>query len=212
MRLPSAWTHPPARAAAALLRRSLRFAPADPRPLSRARRLSTGGGHIYAILHRDTLCALLLLMDEPHACIVSPSRIGDLLSSVLERRGYALSRGSPSRDGARALVSMVRDMNARGLSGVVAVDGSRGPAGVAKPGIVAAARLTGLPIVPLSVSPDRFWELRTWDRLRLPKPFSTIVARRGEPIPVPRDAGPGETAGILRRLDRELGGAGAPGR
>jgi lysophospholipid acyltransferase (LPLAT)-like uncharacterized protein len=39
-----------------------------------------------------------------------------------------------------------------------------------------------VPIVPLRFTLSRAWELATWDRKRLPRPFSTIHVRFGAPI------------------------------
>jgi lysophospholipid acyltransferase (LPLAT)-like uncharacterized protein len=39
-----------------------------------------------------------------------------------------------------------------------------------------------MPIVPLRFTLSRAWELATWDRKRLPLPFSTIHVRFGAPL------------------------------
>jgi hypothetical protein len=64
-------------------------------------------------------------------------------------------------------------------------DGPRGPRGVAQPGVIALARFTGCPIVPLSFSATRAWRLRSWDEFLIPKPFSKAVVCFGPPMTVP---------------------------
>ena len=53
---------------------------------------------------------------------------------------------------------------------------------VAKRGVFHIAAQTGVPIVPLHFTLSRAWKLATWDRKRLPQPFSAIHVRFGEPI------------------------------
>jgi len=67
------------------------------------------------------------------------------------------------------------------------LDGPRGPRGVVKPGLIALAKQSGVPIVPFYLSINRAWVLRSWDRCLVPKPFSKIVVRWGRLITVPKD-------------------------
>ena len=48
------------------------------------------------------------------------------------------------------------------------------------------AQLTGAPVLPISFEFTRAWRLRTWDRFIIPKPFSAVTFRVGEPVYVPR--------------------------
>jgi lysophospholipid acyltransferase (LPLAT)-like uncharacterized protein len=66
-------------------------------------------------------------------------------------------------------------------------DGPKGPRGVCKKGVVILAQKTGLPVYPLTYSTKGRWQLRSWDGMIIPKPFSRGVAIRGEPIFVGRD-------------------------
>jgi lysophospholipid acyltransferase (LPLAT)-like uncharacterized protein len=65
------------------------------------------------------------------------------------------------------------------------VDGPRGPRGVVKAGLISMARLSGVPIAPVSISVSRAWVLNSWDRFLIPKPFSTVFIHWGTPMPVP---------------------------
>ena len=68
---------------------------------------------------------------------------------------------------------------------VISPDGPRGPARQMAMGPVAVAQLTGAPIIPILWSCDRFWRVNSWDRLRIPKPFSKAVRVIGQPIYLP---------------------------
>ena len=64
----------------------------------------------------------------------------------------------------------------------VLVDGPRGPAGVAKPGIAALARHSATPIQPLAFAARPALRLGSWDRTLVPLPFARVVCVFGEPI------------------------------
>ena len=49
-------------------------------------------------------------------------------------------------------------------------------------GPVALAHLTGIEIIPVVFATDRQWLLKSWDKTRVPKPFSSAVILWGEPI------------------------------
>ena len=65
-------------------------------------------------------------------------------------------------------------------------DGPRGPRYVVQPGVVYVAQKAGIPVVPIGFASERYWEFRSWDRFRVPKPFSKGHLVYGAPIPIPR--------------------------
>ena len=57
----------------------------------------------------------------------------------------------------------------------LAVDGPKGPRGHVHEGVGLLAKKTGAVVLALAVIPSRRWILcKSWDRLQLPTPFSTI--------------------------------------
>jgi hypothetical protein len=70
-----------------------------------------------------------------------------------------------------------------------------------KPGTIALARKTGAWIVPVSLAFDRQFELKTWDRMVIPVPFSNCVIRYGTPYRVPPKA---DDAAEALRLQGEM--------
>lgn len=57
-------------------------------------------------------------------------------------------------------------------------------------GIIALARISGRPIVPLAVVTSRSITARSWDRASIPMPFGRKIAVASQPIYVPADATP----------------------
>lgn len=139
----------------------------------------------------------------PIKTIISRHRDGDLLASTMERFGIGALRGSSAEDGASVLRAMVRTLKS-GESICIAPDGPRGPRMRASPGVVSAARLAGVPVIPVAVSVTRRKLLASWDRFLVPLPFSHGVFVWGEPIHVPRDADAAACDAALARIEAEI--------
>ncbi len=148
--------------------------------------------YVLAIWHQNLFSGILAQSGRRHTVIVSRSRDGDPVSFLCERLGHHVVRGSSKKGGRDKggkeakddMIEVLRD----GTPGAVTVDGPRGPAVEVKPGIIEMARCSGVPIVPYATLPERYWSFRSWDRFRLPKPFSRINVHYGAPIIVPPDA------------------------
>ncbi len=143
--------------------------------------------------------------------LVSLSRDGALQARALAMQGLRVVRGSSSRGGARGLAALVRAMRTEGADAAFAVDGPRGPYGVAKPGAVAAARATGAVLVPMGgVVAKGIVLRRAWDRFAIAWPFTRVVVRLGAPID-PVDADAGDARALLEeriaRANEELAAA-----
>ncbi len=126
----------------------------------------------------------------PHipGCILSsPSGDGQVIADVCEAFGLEAARGSSSKPdkGMSALIRLAEKVKA-GYDVGITPDGPRGPIYELHPGILKLAQLTGARIMPCHVDYDACWEFATWDRFQLPKPFSTVRIKLGEPFSVPR--------------------------
>ncbi|WP_423822205.1 lysophospholipid acyltransferase family protein [Salinisphaera sp. SPP-AMP-43] len=133
--------------------------------------------------------------------LVSPSRDGELIAAVIGGLGATILRGSANRTGARAFRDMYTTLKA-GVSPIIAVDGPHGPARTAKPGTPMLAQMTKAPMLPISFAADRYWQLKSWDRMLIPKPFARVVVVIGEPLACERGDIPDALASTLgERLD-----------
>jgi lysophospholipid acyltransferase (LPLAT)-like uncharacterized protein len=134
------------------------------------------------------------------AILSSDSKDGEFSAAAWRWFGIHAVRGTASDDGAKALVRMIRAVK-DGWDFGITPDGPRGPRQVLKPGVIALARKTRGWVVPVCVAYSRFWELRTWDALLVPKPFSCVTVRYGKPFQVSEAS----DEGILGpNLEREL--------
>lgn len=108
------------------------------------------------------------------AVLTSASRDGSLVSALNEQFGLENVRGSSSRRGGVALRELHSKVDEH-CDVVITPDGPRGPRYKLSPGIIFLAAQTGLPLMRIHVEYERFWELKSWDRFRIPKPFSKVV-------------------------------------
>lgn len=140
------------------------------------------GPVIYAFMHGHQLPLLRYPLPRPTAALVSLSRDGALQARILGRLGFTILRGSSSRGGAAGLKASL-DWLERGHDLALAVDGPRGPAGRAKPGVIFLAERARAAIVPVACSASRGRRLAaTWDSFLLPLPFATIAIHSGAPF------------------------------
>ena len=154
-----------------------------------------GGPAIYAIWHGRVLMIPALYGGRRTVHVMaSRSRDGELVARFVRRFGFETVRGSTSRGGSEALRRLARLLR-QGREVAVVPDGPLGPRGVVQPGVIALARLTGAPIVPLAFSAHPGWRLRSWDEFLVPMPFARSAVCFGPPLSVPADADrPGQEA------------------
>jgi lysophospholipid acyltransferase (LPLAT)-like uncharacterized protein len=125
--------------------------------------------------------------DRRIVVITSQSFDGEYIARFIQRFGYGAVRGSSTRGGVGALVEMVRVMK-KGLATSFSIDGPKGPRYVAKSGACLLAKKTGNPILPFLVEAEKFWTIKSWDRLQIPKPFTRARFFHAAPIYVSAEA------------------------
>ena len=142
---------------------------------------------IYTSWHQRLFLGVTFLAKrKPIAIIVSQSKDGDFIARILQFLGWHPVRGSSTRGGVKALKEMKR-LSISGYSMGHIVDGPKGPFGIVKPGIIMIARFSGMPILPIIISPKKKWVFNSWDRFMIPKPFSKILVKFDRELYVPRN-------------------------
>ena len=165
-------------------------------------RRASGERVIFTLWHGELLPLLWHHRGEGIAVVISEHRDGEIIARIAERLGYTTVRGSTSRGGGRALIGLMRAIEA-GHDGAVTPDGPRGPAHVFAPGAAIASQRTGAPLAMIRATATRAWRLKSWDRFLVPKPFATVRVIYGPLVSV--DAGsPREAAEQAPRLQAVL--------
>jgi lysophospholipid acyltransferase (LPLAT)-like uncharacterized protein len=159
-------------------------------------------GHpvIFVFWHGQLLPLVHYHRHEGIVVLVSEHGDGEYIARIIERHGFGTVRGSSTRGGTTGLRGLVRAARA-GKDLAITPDGPRGPRGEFKTGALAAAQMTGLPVIPLAVTSSSGWHLGSWDGFLVPKPLSTVSIEYLPPRFVPRDAPRDE----LDRLAAEIG-------
>lgn len=117
----------------------------------------------------------------------SQSRDGEFTARIQESLGFRVARGSSGHGGLLALLEMIKWQRAdRGLNAGLAIDGSRGPRGVAQLGALTLAQKADSRLLPIAASTADCWVWpKSWDRAVVPKWGARIRIRIGAPIFVP---------------------------
>jgi lysophospholipid acyltransferase (LPLAT)-like uncharacterized protein len=118
--------------------------------------------------------------------LISPSRDGDIPAKMARSWGGLVIRGSTTRTGAQAMRDMYNIIVKDGVSPVTTSDGPQGPIHVFKLGDILLSQFTQAPLLPLSYAANRAWQLKSWDKFLIPKPFAKIVITIGEPVTIPK--------------------------
>ena len=162
-------------------------------------------GHvpIYCFWHDRIFAGTYFFRDRGIVVLTSQSLDGEYIARFIKRFGYGATRGSSTRGGAKALVEMIRLMRS-GLPMAFTVDGPRGPRYEAKTGPVLLAKKTGNPLMPFVVECRKFWTIKSWDRLQIPKPFTRARVMIAKPIDVDSDASPEQLEKKHSELQRAL--------
>jgi lysophospholipid acyltransferase (LPLAT)-like uncharacterized protein len=141
---------------------------------------------VWCFWHRCLIpCACYFHGKFQPAVLVSNSFDGELIARTIERLGFLTARGSSTRSGGSGLWSLAKAVS-RGNPAVFTADGPRGPVYKVKPGAIKLAQLTGFSIGIFYALPQRAWQLRSWDRFLIPKPFSRVAISWGRDVEVPQ--------------------------
>lgn len=138
---------------------------------------------VFTLWHGQMLPLLYHHQGEGVAVLISEHHDGEIIARIASRLGFRTVRGSTSRGAARALLSLVREVE-QGHDLAITPDGPRGPARSFAPGTLVVAQRSGAPIIPAVVSVRSAWRLKSWDGFVIPKPFARVTVCYGEPIAV----------------------------
>jgi lysophospholipid acyltransferase (LPLAT)-like uncharacterized protein len=171
---------------------------------------AAGRAVVLVLWHGEMLPLLYYHRNREIAVLVSEHGDGEIIARILRDFGFRLIRGSTSRGAARALIAVDRELR-EGFDVGITPDGPRGPRHSVAPGALLAAHRAGAKLMPLAARASAFWQLGSWDRFIIPKPFARITVAYGDPTPVVADSSraAGEMTDLLssvmddvhRRLD-----------
>ena len=115
--------------------------------------------------------------------IASRHTDAEIMARILNKWGYGLIRGS-TRKGGKAVVQKMVEVFKN--SGTVAVtnDGPKGPPRIAKAGSTGLALKYNVQVITITGSATKYWQMKSWDRFMLPKPFGKIQLIVSPPLDI----------------------------
>lgn len=157
---------------------------------------------ILAFWHGRLLMIPLCYHGKGIKVLISRHKDGELIAKVMERFGYGTVRGSSTRGGKAAMKEMIRSIRETDIA--ITPDGPQGPGYRVQGGIVALARMSGVPIVPVTFSASGRKVFGSWDSFMLPYPFSRGAFLWGEPVYVAKKDDPERKRIELETTMREM--------
>jgi len=105
--------------------------------------------------------------------VISEHFDGNLIAKTLNRFGFETIRGSSTRGGVKALIESIKSLK-NGYDLGITPDGPKGPRHEVHDGIVLMAQKAKVKIVLVEIKPTSYWQISSWDKFIIPKPFGVI--------------------------------------
>jgi lysophospholipid acyltransferase (LPLAT)-like uncharacterized protein len=154
---------------------------------------------IFIFWHRHILFVIHQFKNSGARPLISLSSDGALVAAVAEEFGMEPIRGSSSKGGARAFLTMVRSVQKENARVLITADGPKGPARQIKAGTVQLALKTRAYVIPISWRGSRVKILeKSWDRFLVPLPFGRIHFAYGQPLQI---TGTGDAISLQQNAD-----------
>ena len=158
---------------------------------SKALTSSKNRNYILCVWHEFMFPCLISESKRNAMLIASRSGGGRAIGAVMEYFGLDVTYGSKNRDGKDKGGKEAREELLNALSNkkstIITIDGSVGPRRFCKAGPVDLAKKSDVAILPCASLASKYWEFRTWDRLKLPKPFARIIISYEAPLKIPAE-------------------------
>lgn len=146
---------------------------------------------IIAFWHGQQLMMPLAYRGRQARILISQHRDGELIYRIVKRFGFGAIRGSTTKGGQEALRQLIRS-GQQGVDLVITPDGPKGPRHIVQPGVIALAKATGLPIIPLTFGCSKKKSfpvgINLWSRIRFRAGLLFGARRFGStemPMPMP---------------------------
>ncbi|NPA66080.1 MAG: lysophospholipid acyltransferase family protein [Epsilonproteobacteria bacterium] len=132
---------------------------------------------IFATWHGDLLMLPYLYYQyrkKPHAkVLISDHFDGLLISKTIRYFGLGTIAGSTNRNAVKALIQGIKALK-EGYDIGITPDGPKGPRHQVSDGVIVMAQKAKADVVMVAIKPTKYWQVNSWDKFKVPKPFGTI--------------------------------------
>lgn len=142
---------------------------------------------IFAFWHGDLLLQPYLyyrFRPTPKAnVLISDHFDGQIIARIMRYFKLGTIHGSTTRGGAKVLIQGLKSLS-QGYDIGITPDGPKGPRHSFSDGAIVMAQKRHAKIIVFQCIPSSYWQLSSWDRFTIPKPFGTLDFYASEPIDV----------------------------
>ena len=135
--------------------------------------------------------------------MISDHKDGEIIARVISFFSIDAIRGSSSKGAVKALAQSFRELKS-GIDVIITPDGLRGFYYSVADGAVVIAQKQNAPIQILNYEASKFWQLKSWDKMIIPKPFSKISYTLSPPFSVTDMALEAARGLIKKEMENEL--------
>jgi len=114
--------------------------------------------------------------------VSSTHQDSQIMAHFLTRSSFNLIKGSSTRGWENVIKKMFKVFKEPDSVIAITNDGPKGPPKQAKFGSYKIALKSNAQIITISCASTKFWEIKSWDKLRIPKPFGEIHVEFSEPM------------------------------
>ena len=134
--------------------------------------------------HCRFLYAIYFMKHFKHeiTAISSTHEDSEIMAHILRRSKFKLIRGSSTRGWDNVIRKMIESLKTNSTIIAITNDGPKGPPREAKLGSYKIALQSNAQIITISSTSTKFWEVNSWDKLRIPKPFGTVYINISKPL------------------------------
>lgn len=140
---------------------------------------------IFACWHGDLLMLPYLyhqFRKIPKAnVLISEHFDGQIIAKIIVYFNLGTIHGSSNRSAVRVLMQGIKSLK-EGYDIGITPDGPKGPRHEVSDGVVAMAHKSKAKVVLLSCVPSKYWQLNSWDKFTIAKPFATLDFYASEPF------------------------------
>jgi lysophospholipid acyltransferase (LPLAT)-like uncharacterized protein len=111
--------------------------------------------------------------NNPSNAMISQHFDGEIIARTLSFLDIKAIRGSSSKGGSRVFLEAFKRLKG-GEEVLITPDGPRGPRHTLNEGIISLAQKLNLPLFIMSYQASSYWQLKSWDRFVIPRPFSKV--------------------------------------
>ena len=139
---------------------------------------------VFYFWHQNIIAVSLFFFNRKIVghCIISSSVDGKIMGFIAKKLGFKVIYGSKYKKSIRLIRQALEVLEVNRRIALVG-DGSRGPAFKLQRGVVYLASKSNLPLVFIECKAD--WEFtfkKSWDKFKLPLPFSKIYIKVHSPV------------------------------